>query len=159
MILFLIWFLGRKTIIICCNDSCSGEAFYSSCYDGLKLAGLSIITLNSFFNCRFLLILLLFITYNSPLLFPILSSTPLFYCFFTYKLKSIQDHYNTKSLWNSLGLSRLYYLDIWYTCQSPNTNQVRIKGTSIKQILTVFWLGLPTDWTNHTNPINQTHSN
>ena len=34
-------------------------------------------------------------------MFPIISSTPLFNYFFTYKLKSIQYKYNTKFLWNS----------------------------------------------------------
>jgi len=49
MILIIMSLLGRKTLIVCCNDSCSAEAFYSLCIDGLKLAGLFSIILNSTF--------------------------------------------------------------------------------------------------------------
>jgi len=47
MILLIVSFLGRKTLVVCCNDSCSAEAFYALRIDGLKLAGLFSIILNS----------------------------------------------------------------------------------------------------------------
>ena len=44
--------------------------------------------------------------------------------FSSYKLEIIQHKYKTKSLWKlTLELLSLYYLDIWYTCQTVNSVQ------------------------------------
>ena len=41
--------------------------------------------------------------------------------FSSYKLDIIHRKYKTKSLWKlTLGLPSLYYLDIWYNCQTVN---------------------------------------
>jgi len=41
--------------------------------------------------------------------------------FSSYKLKIIKHKYQTKSIWKlTLRLLSLFYLDIWYTCETVN---------------------------------------